>query len=155
MQRKHAANLVNCAYLAFLAAGIVLPLLKSSKREKERGWRSLEAVGGSLLVGQALKHTIPEERPDGKDKTSFPSGHTAYSFAIATIASAFARKQALFWYSAAFLIGLVRVRLRRHHWWDVLSGALLGMGMAYGQLASKAGWLLPILARLPGKNRAL
>jgi membrane-associated phospholipid phosphatase len=148
MQRKHAANLVNCAYIGFLTAGMVLPWLKSNKRDKERGLRTLEAIGGSVLLGQAVKRVIPELRPDGRDKTSFPSGHTAYAFTVASIASAFNRKQAPFWFLGALLIAIARVGLRRHHWWDALGGALLGVGMAQGQLCCREGWLVPALKKL-------
>ena len=151
MQRKQAANLVNCGYICFLVAGIVVPLLSSSRRERERGWRTLETVGASVALGQAVKRIIPERRPDGKDKTSFPSGHTAYSFAVAVVSSAFEPKKAPLWYLGALVIGIARVKLRRHHWWDALAGALIGLGMARGQLACEDGWLAPLLQKLNSK----
>lgn len=137
MYRKKAANLVNVGYIAFMAAGMVLPLLLQQKREKERGLRSLEAVGTALLIGQGLKRLVPEERPDGRDLTSFPSGHAAYSFAVAAVNSAYAPKQSPFWLLGAFLISLARVRLHRHHWWDVVFGGALGVGAACFRLVSK------------------
>src|SRR5690348_2037557 len=120
MDRKQAANIVNCAYIGMLAAGTILPLIRSCKREKERGVRTLEAIGGSFLAANVLKRIVPEERPDGTDRASFPSEHTAYCFAIASIAASFARKQSPYWYGWALFIGAARVALRRHHLRDVL-----------------------------------
>src|SRR4051812_22719396 len=46
----------------------------------------LQATGSILLAGGAtygLKEVFPEERPDHSDRKSFPSGHSAESFAAA------------------------------------------------------------------------
>src|SRR5690349_7179636 len=50
-------------------------------------WRGLLQAGGSIgasgLTAAGLKEVFPELRPDGSDRKSFPSGHTAVSFAAA------------------------------------------------------------------------
>src|SRR5437868_2826908 len=39
------------------------------------------ALGRTLLATYTLKYSIAEERPNGNDSHSFPSGHTSISFA--------------------------------------------------------------------------
>jgi membrane-associated phospholipid phosphatase len=41
------------------------------------------SVGATAAETWALKHTVHETRPNGKDERSFPSGHTSVAFASA------------------------------------------------------------------------
>jgi undecaprenyl-diphosphatase len=58
---------------------------------------------------------------------SFPSGHTATSFACATVLSAFAPRWRVPFFVLATLIGLSRVYNAMHYPTDVLAGAALGV----------------------------
>jgi len=58
---------------------------------------------------------------------SFPSGHTATSFACATVLSAFAPRLRVPFFLLATLIGLSRIYNGVHYPTDVLAGALLGV----------------------------
>lgn len=80
---------------------------------------------GAMTYG--LKYTVEEERPNGEDG-SFPSGHTAVTFAGAE----FIRKQYGWgWgapaYAAAGFVGWSRVATDDHWWHDVLAGAAIGV----------------------------
>lgn len=88
------------------------------------------AAEGVTLLGKAVIH---EERPNHKDHHSFPSGHTALSFAAATTMELrYGWQWGLPAYAGATLVGISRVAAREHHWWDVVAGA--GVGMASGWL---------------------
>jgi undecaprenyl-diphosphatase len=63
---------------------------------------------------------------------SFPSGHTAASFAAAWILSTVWPRRAPAYFSIASLIGISRVYVGVHYPGDVLSGA--AMGMALGEI---------------------
>lgn len=91
-------------------------------------------AGGSLvltvLTTKALKEVIHHRRPDGTDNKGFPSGHTSFAFAGATILWREYGKVSP-WitvggYAAATITAIDRVRRNRHTWDDVLAGAALG-----------------------------
>jgi membrane-associated phospholipid phosphatase len=82
----------------------------------------------------ALKGMIKEERPDYSDNKSFPSGHAAMAFAAARSIDKEFRKENI-WipiagYAAATAVGIERIASDRHHWYDVVAGAAVGIGSA-------------------------
>ena len=95
---------------------------------------TLASVGVAYGVKTALKAMIKEERPDHSDNKSFPSGHAAIAFAAARSIDKEFRKDCI-WipiagYAAATAIGIERVASDRHHWYDVVAGAAVGVGSA-------------------------
>ncbi|MBO4599585.1 MAG: phosphatase PAP2 family protein, partial [Bacteroidales bacterium] len=85
-----------------------------------------------------IKYTSKELRPDGSTYNSWPSGHTATSFAGATILHKEYGLTRSPWYSVAgygvaTATGVMRVLNNRHWVSDVLSGA--GIGIMSGELA--------------------
>jgi len=95
---------------------------------------TLASVGVAYGVKTALKAMIKEERPDHSDNKSFPSGHAAMAFAAARSIDKEFRKDCI-WipivgYAAATAIGIERVASDRHHWYDVVAGAGVGVGAA-------------------------
>jgi membrane-associated phospholipid phosphatase len=76
---------------------------------------------------QGLKVAIGRTRPDGSDNMSFPSGHAATSFMIATVVQRYyGRTAGIISYSAAAFITLSRVRENKHWASDLTAGATLG-----------------------------
>ena len=95
---------------------------------------TIASVGVSYVAKTALKKMIKEERPDHSDNQSFPSGHAAMAFAAARSIDKEFRKESI-WipiagYTAATAIRVERVVYKRHHWYDVVAGAGLGLGAA-------------------------
>lgn len=123
-------------------------------------WRAGKAAvvaGGATLV---IKELVGRARPwQGGDadsfvpfdgRVSFPSGHTAVAFAVAT---AVARSTADRWsdialYSAATLTALARINDDAHWTSDVLAGAALGY--LTGRWATRARGGLPLQASSRG-----
>lgn len=92
------------------------------------------SVGVAFAAKTALKGMIKEERPDHSDNQSFPSGHASMAFAAARSVDKEFRKDCI-WipiagYAAATAIGVERVVSDRHHWYDVVAGAGVGIGAA-------------------------
>jgi len=58
---------------------------------------------------------------------SFPSGHTAFSFAIAMAVFFWKRKYSWLFFVGAALVGLSRVAAGIHFPYDILGGAILGI----------------------------
>ncbi len=105
---------------------------------------SLYAVILSGVAANILKFSIGKARPGEKlgnwhiepfsaanDFHSFPSGHTATSFALAYVIAAFYPRLALPAFSAALLIGAGRIVGESHFPSDVMAGALLGMACGW------------------------
>jgi membrane-associated phospholipid phosphatase len=110
----------------------------------------------SQLVSAALvlptKHLVHEERPDGSNNLSFPSGHTATAFSSAQFMFR-EYKDSNFWlsisgYPIAAMTGIYRVFNDKHWVGDVVAGA--GIGILSTEMAY---WLFPVTSKwFPSKN---
>jgi hypothetical protein len=83
------------------------------------------------LITVGLKNITKEERPDGSDNDSFPSGHTSNAFVMATVLHhEFIDSNAWLAYSGylfAATTGVFRVLNNKHWVGDVLVGAGIGI----------------------------
>ena len=115
--------------------------------------RTLEVGVACVALGAivgGLKYTIREERPDGSDFHSFPSGHTAKVFMGAELVrieygddSPWISVGA---YTAAITVGVLRVYNERHWFTDVFAGAGIGI------LSARIGyWMLPYTRKVMHK----
>jgi len=93
-----------------------------------------------------LKNSVKRQRPNDllqefvaylvpSDKFSFPSGHTAAAFVMATVISYYYPPFTLMGYTIATMIGSSRVLLGVHFPTDILAGMVLGFSSAYAALA--------------------
>jgi membrane-associated phospholipid phosphatase len=106
------------------AVALGVPLLKG---DQPGMWQA----GGSILLGegiaQGLKQVVHERRPDGSGNDSFPSAHTAASFAAAaTMHRRYGWEVGLPATLVATFVGVARVQADKHHWYDVVAGAAIG-----------------------------
>lgn len=108
----------------------------------------------SQLVSAALvlptKHLVKEERPDGSNRFSFPSGHTATAFSSAHFMFR-EYKDTNLWlslsgYPVAAATGIYRIFNDKHWVGDVVAGAGIGIlstEMAYWLFLMTSKWLSP------------
>lgn len=123
-------------YLQY-SPGLLILGLKAAGIESRSSWgRMLTsdafAVGMMAITVNSLKQTVKKERPDGSAKNSFPSGHTATAFMLATMLHkeyGLTRSPlySIAGYSLATATALSR-QLNNKHWFsDVLTGAGIGI----------------------------
>lgn len=93
-------------------------------------YRGTLQLGESVLAGQIASEGIKalelEERPNKKDKKSFPSGHAAGAFSSAMfVHKRYGIRYAIAPYVMSVFVGYSRVKTRAHYWHDVLGGAAI------------------------------
>lgn len=107
------------------------------------------SVGATYLVQAAIKPVFRRNRPFMSREAivvgirpsdhSFPSGHSAASFAAAHALAHFYPRQRIPLYTVASLVGLSRIRVGQHFPSDVVVGAAVGLGI--GELCYRlAAW---------------
>jgi membrane-associated phospholipid phosphatase len=127
-----------------VASGLAVTGLALGRPEVARsGLRVAGAVGLATVVSQLAKGVSGRLRPDGAGDgdefqpftfadRSFPSGHTAAAFALATTLADDIRHPVatVGLYGLAAATGLARIQQNRHWTSDVLIGAALGVASA-------------------------
>ena len=90
---------------------------------------------GALLnqaVTIGLKYAVDKERPFNNGERAFPSGHTSTTFqSAAFIQKRYGWKYGIPAYALAGFTGYSRINAQKHDGWDVLAGAVIGIGSAY------------------------
>jgi undecaprenyl-diphosphatase len=120
----------------------------------------LAADGIAQLLARAIKRVVDVERPAFRyaeptalvpvpHDHSFPSGHSATSFACATILALAFPRLAVPLYLLAAAIAFSRVYVGVHYPLDVLGGAVLGIAVAIA-----LRWLVRARPRSPRARRA-
>lgn len=89
-----------------------------------------------FLVNQALtlglKYATDKKRPFNNGGRDFPSGHTSTTFQSASfIQRRYGWKYGIPAYALAAYTGYSRINAQKHDGWDVLAGAVVGIGSSY------------------------
>jgi undecaprenyl-diphosphatase len=132
-------------HLGGARATILAGLLLAAFGDRRAGLAALLGNTLSHLVVQVLKRAVARPRPcdaEGRllalvelpDPFSFPSGHAAAAFAVATAVAVTEPLTAPFVLALAATVAWTRVALRVHHRSDVVAGATLGIAGALAAL---------------------
>lgn len=139
------------------APGVLVYGLNAFGVEGKHNLRDRSMIyGTSLLITSAftlpLKHLVKEERPDGSNNLSFPSGHTAMAFASAQFMFREYKDTnfmlGISGYSFAVFTGVYRMLNNKHWFGDVVAGA--GFGILSTEMAY---WLYPKINQLLGSKK--
>ncbi|MEO6405530.1 MAG: phosphatase PAP2 family protein [Ferruginibacter sp.] len=128
-------------YLQYSSAVAVYALnafgIKGKHNFRDRTFIYALSTGISTAVVSPLKHFTKEERPDGSDSRSFPSGHTTTAFANAEFMRQEYKNVSAWYgvagYAAATATGILRLYNNKHWVGDVVAGA--GVGILSTKLA--------------------
>ena len=143
-------------YMQYAPAAVMLGMKVAGVQSRSSWGRMLvsDAFSALLMGGvvNTMKQTTNVERPDGSNKHSFPSGHTATAFMTATMfTKEYGHKSP--WvgvgaYSVATATGLMRMANNKHWLSDVLTGAGIGI------LSTEVGYYFAdLIFREKGINR--
>src|SRR6184192_3965310 len=123
--------------LGWVAAGAALAWLGGAKGRRAGLAAAIASLGTTYVVQRLVKPVFRRRRPWVErdvlvvgirtTDASFPSGHSASSFAAATAMAAFYPQAAPLVFALATGVALSRVHLGHHFPSDVTVGALLGM----------------------------
>lgn len=113
------------------ALEIVMPLVSLGAAVVQEDWQGAREFGVGLASTVAttyvLKQSINKTRPDGRDRHSFPSSHTAVAMHASTfIHERYGWRWAVPMYVATAFVGHSRIHDERHDEQDVLAGAVIG-----------------------------
>lgn len=135
--------------MGWVLAGVSVAWLGGRRGRRAGIATALASLGTTYVVQRMVKPIFRRRRPFvNRDvlvvgirtaDASFPSGHTASSFAAATALATFYPNAAPLVFTLATLVGASRVHLGHHFPSDVAAGALIGAGT--GTLTA---WLLKL-----------
>lgn len=122
-------------YTQYLPAAVMLGMKMSGVQSRSSWGRMLTSDAFSIAILSAavnqLKTKTQVMRPDGSDRHSFPSGHTATAFMTATMFSKeYGEKNPWYSigaYSVATVTGLTRMANNKHWLSDIMVGAGIGI----------------------------
>jgi hypothetical protein len=112
---------------SFVGGSLLASRYSQSSHFQSFGYTLAQAYATNVILTQGIKYATHRMRPDGSTSTSFPSGHTSDSFAIATVVSDYyGKKWGIPLYALAGLVGVSRIEQGRHWASDAVAGAALG-----------------------------
>ena len=92
-------------------------------------WQFTKGLILTEAVTFGLKASIKKRRPDFSNSDSFPSGHTSTTFHSASfVHRRYGFKYSIPAYALASFTAFSRIYADKHDGWDVLAGAIIGIG---------------------------
>lgn len=101
-------------------------------RDYNGTWQFTKGAILNQAATLGLKYGINKSRPYNNGERAFPSGHTSTTFqSAAYIQKRYGWKFGIPAYVLAGFTGYSRMNAQMHDGWDVLAGALIGIGSSY------------------------
>ena len=101
-------------------------------KDYEGTWQFAKGAMLNQAVTIGLKYATVKSRPYNNGERAFPSGHTSTTFqSAAFIQKRYGWKYGIPAYALAGFTGYSRINAQMHDGWDVLAGAVIGIGSSY------------------------
>jgi membrane-associated phospholipid phosphatase len=101
-------------------------------KDRKGLWQFTKSFATNLVITGGLKYTIDKRRPFNSGGQAFPSGHTSITFQAASfVHKRYGFKYSIPAYALAGWTGYSRIYATRHDGWDVLAGAVVGIGSSF------------------------
>lgn len=141
------------SYLPYLVVLILLALVFFSQYPKREKWEILLVVGISAFIArfgiaELIRLFYQRPRPFSvldnvqqlltSNEWSFPSGHAAFFFALATVVYLYNKKWGIAFFGATILMTVARVTAGIHYPSDIIGGAIVGIAVASATYAFTA-----------------
>ncbi len=127
-------------YIMVAALGLFLVFTRERRRElKMILYSAATVVLSRLVITEIIRYFYPSLRPFivynitpllYDFASSFPSGHAAFFFALATIVFIFHKKWGIVYFLGSLIICVSRIMAGIHWPADILGGMLVGVGSA-------------------------
>ncbi|MFH1894584.1 MAG: phosphatase PAP2 family protein [Patescibacteria group bacterium] len=126
-------------YQFFVVFFLSLFLLKDFRKYSQMVATAIAAaVFSRFILTEIIRYLMPRARiftinqvnllvAHNPNESSFPSGHTALFFALATVVYFYNKKAGIFFYISAFFIGISRVFAGLHWPSDIVAGIFVGI----------------------------
>jgi membrane-associated phospholipid phosphatase len=113
--------------VAFSLGTYAFGRLRDQPKVAHLGMDLLQAQILSEILVEPLKYAVRRERPDGSNRLSFPSGHSAVTFATATVIERhLGWRKSILGYAIASYVAMSRIHDNQHYLSDVIFGAAVG-----------------------------
>lgn len=148
---KYGAVLGQSPTLFAASAGVyAIGRFTDDKKVSHVGMDMIQSLMVSEMLVQGVKYSVRRERPDLSGNNSFPSGHSADTFAVATaLERHFDWKLWVPAYAFASYVAASRLHDNVHYFSDVVFGS--AVGIIAGRTVTRPGHASPIqVAALPG-----
>lgn len=101
-------------------------------KDYKGSWQFAKGFALNQAVTIGLKYATDKKRPFNNGDRAFPSGHTSTTFqSAAFIQKRYGWQLGIPAYALAGFTGYSRINAQKHDGWDVLAGAVVGIGSAY------------------------
>ncbi|QCX40486.1 phosphatase PAP2 family protein [Aureibaculum algae] len=102
------------------------------KKDYKGTWQFTKGAVLNLVLTYGLKQVVSKQRPNMENANSFPSGHTSITFqSAAFMQRRYGWKYGIPAYLLAGYTGFTRIQSDNHDFYDVLAGAIVGIGSTY------------------------
>jgi len=100
--------------------------------DRQGTWQFAKGLILNEAVTYGLKIAVNKPRPDNSNQNSFPSGHTSTTFQSASfIHLRYGFSYSIPAYALAAFTAFTRAESYKHDGWDILAGAVIGIGSSY------------------------